>query len=154
MMTRPGEQTVPVEKLQKIFSYTVDVVFAIILLFLVLGIGIGALKLFVNLVHLFQASGITGHYQTIITDVLTLFILVELSRSLVEYFSCHRLRMTFIADAAIVFIIREIMIGLFKHNIDNMLILSLTALLLVLGMLRIASIVVHQKELKLYDTKG
>jgi len=143
-----------IEKLQKLFNYVIEAVFAIILLFLIVGIGIGAIKLFVNLIHIVQASGITGQYHKMITDVLTLFILVELSRSLVEYFTSHRLRMTFIADAGIVFIIREIMIGLFKHEMETMMLLSLSAVLLVLGMLRIASVVVYQKEKNLYDTRA
>ncbi|MDH5408235.1 MAG: phosphate-starvation-inducible PsiE family protein [Gammaproteobacteria bacterium] len=139
------------EKIQQIFKHIIDIVFAMILVFLVLGIGVGAVKLFVNLLHIFEASGITGKYQQIITDVLTLFILVELSRSLVEYFHTHRLRMTFIADAAIVFVIREVMIGLFQHKMETSMLLALTAFLLVLGMLRIASILVYQKEKRLEE---
>jgi uncharacterized membrane protein (DUF373 family) len=139
------------DKFRQLFNKIVDVVFAIILLFIMLGIAVGALQLFSTLWELLRFEGITGKYIDLIADVLTLYILVELSRSLVEYFNSHRLRLTFIVDAAIVFVIREILIGLFKHNLKPEMIYALTALILVLGVLRIASIIVYQREQALSD---
>ncbi|MGH1485851.1 MAG: phosphate-starvation-inducible PsiE family protein [Cellvibrionaceae bacterium] len=139
------------DKFRQLFNKIVDIVFAIILLFIMLGIAVGALQLFSTLWELLRFEGITGKYIDLIADVLTLYILVELSRSLVEYFSSHKLRLTFIVDAAIVFVIREILIGLFKHNLKPEMIYALTALILVLGVLRIASIIVYQREQALSD---
>ena len=101
------------QKLQVIYDKFVDAVFAIILVFIIFGIAIGAVMLFGSVWSLLKVDGITGHYIDLITDVLTLYVLVELSRSLVEYFNTHKLRLTFIVDAAIVFVIREILIALF-----------------------------------------
>jgi uncharacterized membrane protein (DUF373 family) len=131
--------------IRKVFDHVVDAVFAIILLFIMLGIAIGALQLFVTTWQLLAFQGITGHYIDLIADVLTLYVLIELSRSLVEYFKAKKLRLTFIVDAAIVFIIREVLIGLFKHEIAAETLYALTALLLVLTLLRIASVVVYQR---------
>jgi len=139
------------DKFRQLFNKIVDIVFAIILLFIMLGIAVGALQLFNTLWELLRFEGITGKYIDLIADVLTLYILVELSRSLVEYFNSHKLRLTFIVDAAIVFVIREILIGLFKHNLKPEMIYALTALILVFGILRIASIIVYQREQALSD---
>ena len=125
---------------------SVNIVFGIILVVIVLGIGIGAVQLIESIWVLFRFEGITGQYIDIIADVLTLYVLVELSRSLVEYFSSSRLRLTYIADAAIIFVIREVLIGLFKHEIKPELLYAVSVFLLVLGALRIASIVVYQRE--------
>lgn len=133
-------------KIRSIFDTAIDVVFALILLFLVFGIAIGAIQLFSGVFNLLKLEGITGNYIGIITDVLTLYILVELSRSLVEYFYSHRFRLTHIVDAAIVFVLRDILIGLFRHNMEPNMIYALSALLLVLGALRIGSIIVQQRE--------
>jgi len=130
-------------RINDLFSF----VFAVILLFLALGILIGAGKLFLQLGTLFASGKITGSYLQIISDVLSLFILVELSRSLVDYFEAQRLRMTFIVDAGIVFVLREIMIGLFQHKSTPAEIYALSALLFVLGALRITSALVYQREL-------
>ena len=75
--------------INKLYKKTIDVAFAIILLFITL---------------------------TMIIGVLTLFILIELSRSLFEYFSTRRLRLTPIIDADIMFVLRHIMIDLFDHK--------------------------------------
>jgi len=137
------------KNIRPIFDQIIDVVFSIILLFIILGIAIGSVQLFLSLWELLKFEGVTGHYIDIIADVLTLYVLVELSRSLVEYFDSHKLRLTYIVDAAIVFVIREILIMLFKHELKYEMIYALSALLFVLGMIRLGSILAYQKEKQL-----
>lgn len=138
-------------RLSQIFDVTVKAVFGIILLFIILAIAIGSIQLFITTWNLLSFNGITGHYIDIIADVLTLYVLIELSRSLVEYFSTHKLRLTFIVDAAIVFVIREILIALFKHEIKVDMLYALSAFLFVLGALRIASVLVYYKEKEMHN---
>lgn len=135
-----------------IFNKVIGVVFGVMLAFITLGIIIGVVHLFLGLSGLFSAEGIEEHYLRIISEVLTLFILIELSRSLVEYFSTHRLRMTFIVDAGIVFVLREVMIKLFEGKIAVGEIYALSALLFVLGALRIGSVLVFQREKLMLDS--
>ena len=130
----------------KLFDRVTRFVFGIMLLFIMLGIIVGVARLFLNLGGLLFNQDITSQYVHIITEVLTLFVLIELSRSLADYFSEHRLRLTFIVDAGIVFVLREIMIKLFEHNITSEEIYALSALLFVLGSLRIGSVLVFQRE--------
>ena len=134
------------DKLNNIYLRAVDIVFAIILGFITLGIAIGAVQLFFSTWELLKFEGVTGHYIDLISDVLTLYVLVELSRSLVEYFKTHKLRLTFIIDAAIVFTVREMLIGLFKHQLEPNMIYALSAFLLVLGLLRTSAVIVYQRE--------
>lgn len=141
-------------RMRTIFERIVGVVFSIILAFIVLGIGIGAIQLFVTTWKLFAFEGITGHYIDLIADVLTLYVLIELSRSLVEYFNTHRLRLTFIADAAIVFVIREVLIMLFKHDLKPEMLYPLSLFLFVLGALRISSVLVYQREKRISMSTG
>ena len=136
----------PAHRIKELFDRTVDVVFAIILAFIILGVAIGTVQLFITTWELLALKGITGHYIDLIADVLTLYVLIELSRSLVEYFSTHRLRLTFIVDAAIVFVIREVLIMLFKHELVPEMLYALSAFLFVLAALRIASVLVYQRE--------
>ena len=138
---------------KKIFDTAINVVFAIILVFITLGIALGAVQLFASVWTLFKMEGVTGHYIDLIADVLTLYVLVELSRSLIEYFSSHKLRLTFIVDAAIIFVIRELLIGLFKHEIKPDMLYALCAFLFVLGALRTAAIIVYQREKMITNDK-
>ena len=129
-----------------VFNRVVEIVFGVILLFLVLGIIIGTAKLFLNFKDIITVGTITGTYLKTISDVLSLFILIELSRSLVEYFDSNRLRMTFIVDAGIVFVLRELMIKLFQDKLSVDHIYALSVLLLVLGLLRVGSVLVYERE--------
>lgn len=132
--------------LMKLFDKVVGIVFGFMLLFITLGIIIGVIRLFMYTGDLIMEKELTLQYSKIISDVLTLFILIELSRSLVEYFHTKRLRMTFIVDAAIVFVLREIMIKLFEHKVTPDELYALSALLLVLTVLRIGSVLMYQRE--------
>ncbi len=132
--------------LMKLFNRVVGIVFGFMLLFITLGIIIGVIRLFMYTGDLIMEKELTLQYSKIISDVLTLFILIELSRSLVEYFHTKRLRMTFIVDAAIVFVLREIMIKLFEHKVTPDELYALSALLLVLTVLRIGSVLMYQRE--------
>lgn len=141
------------EKIKVYFDKTVDVVFGIILVFIIIGIAIGTVELFIASWDLLTFTGVTGHYINIISDVLTLYVLIELSRSLVEYFHSNKLRLTFIVDAAIVFVLREVLITLFKHELKPEMLYALSVFLLVLGTLRIGSVLVYQREKGIYDQK-
>lgn len=134
----------------KLFNRVIALTFGVMLLFITLGIIAGVVQLFLDVLELARAEGITHQYHRIISDVLTMFILVELSRSLVEYFHTQRLRMTFIVDAGIVFVLREVMIKLFEHKAEVEELYALSVLLLVLGALRIGSVLVYQREKRMF----
>jgi uncharacterized membrane protein (DUF373 family) len=65
-----------------------------------------------------------------------------------EYFTSHRLRLTPIIDAGIVFVLRHIMIDLFNHKLETGTIYALSVLMLVLGAIRIGTSVNYQQEKK------
>jgi uncharacterized membrane protein (DUF373 family) len=134
------------DKVKIVFDKCIDVIFSIFILIFAFGIAIGTIQLLISVWALIEFKGIHGQYIDIIADVLTLFVLIELSRSLVEYFNSHRLRLTFIVDAAIIFILRELLILIFKEKIDPQMIYAFSALILVLGALRIGSILMYQRE--------
>ena len=132
-------------KIIKIYNIFIDFVFASILIFLVLGLSVGVFQLFFSVKALLSLSGITGQYIDFISDVLTIYILIELTRSLVEYFESHRLKMVPILDAAIVFVVREILIALFKNKIEVEQLYSLTAVAFVVAIIRLGTTVVESK---------
>lgn len=133
------------------FDKVIEISFSAVVVMIIIAIAIGVAQLLFSVGGLLKFEGISGHYIDFISDVLTIYVLVELSRSLIEYFNSHRLRLTFIVDAAIIFIIRELLIGLFKHDVKPEMLYALSAFLLVLGVLRIASIMVYLKEKELTD---
>ena len=132
-----------------LFDRVIAIVFSVILLFLMLSIIIGVVRLFVTLGDLVIHDELSADYLNIISEVLTLFILAELSRSLAEFFTVRRLRLTYIVDAAIVFVLREVMIDLFEKAIVPAEIISLSVLLLALTVLRVSTMLMYQREKKI-----
>lgn len=133
----------------KIFDRVVAVVFGAMMIVITAGLIIGVVDLFMEIGNLLVERKLAAGYLQIISNVLTLFILIELLRSIVEYFRARRLRMTFIVDAAIVFVLREIMIKLFEHKITPEEIYAMSALLLVLTALRMGSMLMYQRDTKI-----
>lgn len=133
----------------KIFDRVVAVVFGAMMIVITLGLVIGVASLFMEIGDLLIEQKLAAGYLKIISNVLTLFILIELLRSIVEYFSAKRLRMTFIVDAAIVFVLREIMIKLFEHKITPEELYAMSALLLVLTALRMGSMLMYQRDTRI-----
>ena len=134
-----------------LFYRIVDAIFGVILLMITFGVVIGVAHLFKTVGFLMVHEELTQDYQRIISELLTLFILVELIRSIVDYFTSRQLRITFIVDATIVFILREIMIDLFEAKINPDQIYAMSVLLLALSILRFGSIMLYRDGLKRHD---
>ena len=125
------------KKPEWLFNKVTGYIFGVILLFTTLALLIGSFRLFYGLYELVQKAGVTGNYLYIFSDVLTLVILLELSRSLFQYFMDHAIRLPVILDAGIVFVLRDIMIGLYEHKLKTDDIYALSFLILVLGVIRL-----------------
>ena len=130
------------------FRKTVDIIIKLMMPFVVLALMIGMAKMFLDLGEVFRSRSIGSAFDAIVTNTLSMFVVVELLRSLIDFFALHRLRITFIIDAALVFILREIMIGLYGHTLQPMFILSLALLLLVLGGVRTMAIIYSPDKTK------
>lgn len=143
-----SEALITTANIRKLYTKTIDLVFSVILLFITLTMLIGVVRLFYRVGTLLETGGITGNYLYIFSDVLTLFILIELSRSLFEYFNTRRLRISLIIDAGIVFVLRHIMIDLFNHKLETDNIYALSALLLALGAVRLSMTLEYRYDKK------
>lgn len=134
-----------------LFNKVTGYIFGVILLFTTMALLIGAFRLFYVVYELVSKTGITGNYIQIFSDVLTLVILLELSRSLFQYFMEHKVRLPVIFDAGIVFVLRDIMIGLYEHKLKTDDIYALSLLLFVLGILRIGFGFYYGKKSQQFD---
>ena len=97
---------------------TVSAIFGVMIVVIIITLIIGVVDLFGDIRNLIMEHKLRADYLEIIYDVLTLFVMIELMRSMTEYFNSKRLRMTFIVDAAIVFVLREVMIKIFEQKVD------------------------------------
>ena len=128
---------------------TVSAIFGVMIVVIIITLIIGVVDLFGDIRNLIMEHKLRADYLEIIYDVLTLFVMIELMRSMTEYFNSKRLRMTFIVDAAIVFVLREVMIKIFEQKVDPAEMYAMSALIVALTVLRVGSMLLHQRDVKL-----
>jgi len=134
--------------LMKYFKKVVDIIIKLMIPLVILALMIGIARIFLDLRVVFKSPTIATGFDIMVTNILSMFIVIELLRSIMEYFEIHRLRITFIVDAAMVFILREVMIGIYKHNMIAIEIGSLAVLLLVIGGIRTLAIMYSPESTK------
>jgi uncharacterized membrane protein (DUF373 family) len=124
----------------KLFRKVVDIIVKLLIPFAILALMMGFARALLDLKDVFKSPTITEGFEKMVTDILSMFVVIELLRSIIEYFDVHRLRLTFIIDATIVFILREVMIQIYRDSISAMEMGAFSVLLLVLGALRTAAV--------------
>lgn len=124
-----------------LFKKVVDLIIKLLIPLVILALMIGIARIFLDLKEVFKSPTIAAGFDIMITNILSMFIVIELLRSIIEYFEIHRLRITFITDAALVFILREVMVGIYQHKMGAIETGSLAVLLLVIGGIRTLAIV-------------
>jgi uncharacterized membrane protein (DUF373 family) len=110
--------------------------------FVVFALMLGMARMILDTPVIFRKPHIDEGFNLLLTNILSMFVAMELLRSLIEYFEIHRLKITFIIDGTIVFILREIMIGSFQHKIMSTEIYAFSMLLFVLGIIRALAILI------------
>ena len=124
----------------RVFRRTIDWVVKLLMPLAVIALMMGIARVFLDLRAVWRSADIASGFDLLVTDILSMFVVVELLKSIVEYFEIHRLKITFILDAALVFVLREVMIGLYRHEMRAPEISALAAMLLVMGAVRIAAV--------------
>jgi uncharacterized membrane protein (DUF373 family) len=136
----------------KYFIKIVDIMIKFMIPLVIIALMMGIARVILDLRAVFGSRTITAAFDLMVTNILSMFIVIELLRSIIEYFAVRRLKITFITDAALVFVLREIMIGLYEHNLETSMIVALAVLILVIGVLRTLAVVFSPKNYT--DTEG
>lgn len=132
----------------RLFKKVVDIIIKLMIPLVILTLMIGIARIFLDLRVVFKSPTIAAGFDIMITNILSMFIIIELLRSIIEYFEIHRLRITFIIDADLIFVLREIMIGVYQHKMGAIEIGSLAVLLLVIGGIRTLAIIYSPDKIK------
>ena len=130
------------------FRKTVDILIKMMIPLVILTLMMGVARIILDLRAVFTSPTIAAGFDLMVTNILSMFVIIELLRSIIEYFELHRLRITFITDAVIVFVLREIMIGLYQRSLASLDVLALAALISIMGVLRTLAIVFSPEKAK------
>lgn len=125
----------------RLFRKVIDIIVTLMIPLVILALMIGIARIFLDLRAVFKSPTIAIGFDIMVTNILSMFVVMELLKGIIEYFEIHRVKITFITDAAMVFILREIMIGIYEHTMGWTEILSISGLLIVVGGIRTMAIV-------------
>jgi len=118
------------------FNKFIDIQIKCMIPLVIIALLLGIARVVLDLRVVFASPTVAVGFDLLITNILSLFVVIELLKSVLEYFENHRIKLTFITDAALVFVLREIMIGLFQHAMEAREVLALAVLILVIGGVR------------------
>ncbi len=123
-----------------IFDTVIRFVTYAVLYILLIAIIVGLLSIVINVgIIVYEILG--GNFThvsfiDVVVSVLTIFVLIDLFKTFIDYRENKRIRLTYIADATILIVLREVAAGVYTHHIEYEFIISISILLLALGLIR------------------
>ncbi len=87
-------------------------------------------------------------FRNLLNDVMVIFIFVELFRVLLDYFKEERVKITYIADATLVFTFKEVWIRFSESNFEPMKILAMGGVMLAVAAVRTLAIIYSPDKAK------
>ncbi len=123
----------------KFFKKITDSIVTIILYVLLLVLITGMLRILLD-IRSVAIDSLEGGFTKIVTNVLTLFIVIEFFKTFADYSKHERIKLTDITDVTILIAMREVTVGLYSKSFGFEMIFALSALLFVLGVIRVLAI--------------
>jgi uncharacterized membrane protein (DUF373 family) len=123
----------------KIFKKITDSIVTIVLYVLLLTLIAGMLRILLDMPSV-TIDSMEGGFNKIVTNVLTLFIVIEFFKTFADYSKFERIKLTDITDVTILITMREVTVGLYSKSFGYETIFALSALLLVLGVIRVLAV--------------
>ena len=119
----------------KIFKIIIDLVTIIILYILLLALIVGVINILLTIKSILFGN-LGGGFGQIVSSVLTIFVLIDLFKTFVDFREHEEIRITYVTDATILIVMREISAGVYAQRFDYQFILGMSVLLLALGIIR------------------
>jgi uncharacterized membrane protein (DUF373 family) len=121
---------------EKIFGFFLKVIINILILYIIVILTIGLVKTIAGIQAMTGGASLSQGFSMAVTDILTFLVIIELFKGFVEYFQSKRFKLHSMLDPSILFVIREMIVSLYKDRIEWTTILSFAALILALAVSR------------------
>ena len=106
------------EAVTRFYRLSIQLAFNVVVVVLVLGLFVGVARILLGLGRTLSGHDLAEAFHTLISDALTLVVVIELVRTFVDYFEWQRVRIHVLLDAGAVFVLRELFIGLHNQVLD------------------------------------
>ncbi|MBW1784614.1 MAG: phosphate-starvation-inducible PsiE family protein [Deltaproteobacteria bacterium] len=137
---------------QLIFRKSMQCIVKILIVFIILVLAIGLVRTLIGMRTILLDQPLGQAFDSIVTDILTFLVIIELFRSFIEYFEVHRLRLNTMIDPAIVFVIRELIVKLYDTgHLQWQTLMALGFVVICLGIVRTLAVTFSPDEDKKYQ---
>jgi len=128
-------------RLTRLFLGAVQVVVAVLVILVSLVMIVGLGRVLISAGAMFFGQPLGKALDAIIGDILGLLVVIELFRSFIEYQECQRLRVHSLLSAALVFVVRELVLTIYgEHLADPLQLVGFGVVILSLGAVRALAI--------------
>ena len=122
-------------QLVRLFRLGVQAVFNLVIVALLIGLFVGVVRTFLELGLTLSEPTVRLGLKELITNVLSLVVVLELVRAFVEYFEFERVRLEILLEVGVALALRELLLLLFAEKLGGLEVFlwSLGILALVVG---------------------
>jgi uncharacterized membrane protein (DUF373 family) len=117
-----------------------SILFSLFVLELILSAG-----LFLNLIKIFydiysSYPNINEIIKHLVNNALSMFILIEIIKSINDYIYYKRIRISVVLDVSIIILLRELVLGLYQHTISESFAIMITGIIFIMIIARAITI--------------
>ncbi len=103
-------------KVSHIFNTALQSIINVLIVYIIILLAIGLGKTIIGIKTLLNDDPIGSAFTGVVTDILTFLVIIELFRSFIEYFKARRFRLNNMMDPAIILVVRELIVSLYKNG--------------------------------------
>jgi uncharacterized membrane protein (DUF373 family) len=108
------------ESISKLYKRFVRLAFNITIITLIIGLFVGIFRTVSELGLTITEATVRLGFKELVTNVLSLIIVLELIRAFIDFFEHERVRVDILLEVLIAFVIREFMLHLFEGKLSGM----------------------------------
>jgi uncharacterized membrane protein (DUF373 family) len=105
-----------------VFKKTTNWIIIVILYILLIALFLGAIRIILTIPSLLENEGLDVLFSQIVANSLTLLIVIEFFKMLQDFSKFERIKLTYVVDATILIVLREISVSLFIKEFSPMMI--------------------------------
>ncbi len=107
-------------QLVRLFRLGVQAVFNLVIVALLIGLFVGVVRTFLELGLTLSEPTVRLGLKELITNVLSLVVVLELVRAFVEYFEFERVRLEILLEVGVALALRELLLLLFAEKLGGL----------------------------------
>ena len=129
--------TGPTARIERTIAVLVDYLVILLAAVMLVGLAIALFKVATDLIPIVEAQSFDAGSRNFVIDTLSTFVVLELLLGFLGYHGATRIPPTYILDAGLFFVTRQLMIVLYSGNISAVNLVAFGAVIGALGLTRI-----------------